>query len=161
MAVNPNVVIASCYLVLGGEIVWQPTLRRATFDWEIPRVAHLLERLQNISIRLDQEDHWVWAHRTGGIFIVKFCYEFLANAGEAEGPWNTMWYTTTPLKVQFFIWTAALGKISTMNMLWRKGFYMPSICLLCYQHSESCSLICCFIVHFLGKFGVVWLRTLV
>lgn len=35
MAVDPNIVVASYMSILGGEIVWQPCLRRAAFDWEI------------------------------------------------------------------------------------------------------------------------------
>lgn len=30
-----------------------------------------------------------------------------------------------------------LEKISTMDALWRKGFHLPSICLLCYHEAES------------------------
>lgn len=44
-----------------------------------------------------------------------------------------------PLKVQFFMWTAVLDKISTMDMLWRKCLTLPSICLLYYQDVESTS----------------------
>lgn len=69
---------------------------------------------------------------------MKSCYESMANVVEVDGPWNAVWYKSTPLKVQFFYWMTALDKISTMDMLWRKGFYPPSICLLCYQHSETC-----------------------
>lgn len=41
--------------------------------------------------------------------------------------------------VQFFLWTTIPEKISTMNMLQRKGFYLPNICLLCYCDAESLS----------------------
>lgn len=44
------------------------------------------------------------------------------------------------------MWTVVLDKISTMDVLWRKGFYFPSICLFYYLDEESTShiFICCF-----------------
>lgn len=39
-------------------------------------------------------------------------------------------------KVQFFLWTVVLNKISTMNMLWRNGLVLSSICLFCYGDTE-------------------------
>lgn len=32
-----------------------------------------------------------------------------------------------------------MGKISTLDVLRRKGMYLPNICLLCYQNEESVS----------------------
>lgn len=54
-----------------------------------------------------------------------------------SGPWSLVWYNVVPLKVQFFIWTAVLERISMMDMLWRKGFALPSICLFCNKNSKS------------------------
>lgn len=136
MVADQNVVVASYLSVLGEEVVWLPTLRRVAFDWEIPRLAQLLDRLHGVRLNLGLEDHRVWVNGNDGLLTVKSCYEFLANVGEEDGPWKAMWYPTMPLKVQFFLWMAALDKISTMNMLWRKGFFLPSMCLFCCQHME-------------------------
>lgn len=50
-----------------------------------------------------------------------------------------MWYNGVPFRIQFFMWTVVMGKISPMDNLQRKGFILPSICLLCYQEVESVS----------------------
>lgn len=69
-------------------------------------------------------------------FSVKSCYGHVARSRMDVGPWKEVWYNRFPPKVQFFMWTAVLEKISTMDALWRKGFYLPSICLLCYHEVE-------------------------
>lgn len=75
----------------------------------------------------------------GGSFLVKSCYDYAAAVDEVPGPWKIVWYNAVPLKVQFFMWAATLDKISTMDMLQCKVFFLLSICLLCYQSSESSS----------------------
>lgn len=83
----------------------------------------------------------MWKKSIGGSFSVRACYEHISVAREVPGPWKDVWYKAVPFKVQFFMWTALLEKISNMNMLQRKGFFLPNICLLCYQDAESVSLL--------------------
>lgn len=54
-----------------------------------------------------------------------------------RGPWRDIWYDKVLPKIQFFMWTAVLEKISTMDALWRKGLALPSICLQSYHDAES------------------------
>lgn len=113
MVVDPNAVVASYLSIVGEEAVWLPTLWRAAFDWEIPSVAQFLDKLRGARFNLGLEDHHVWVNENSGLFSVKSCYEMLANVRMEEGPWKALWYTA-------------------VDMLWRKGFYMPSMCLLYY-----------------------------
>lgn len=46
MASDPSSVVALYMSIQGEGVVWQPILRRGAFDWEIPWVTQLLERLQ-------------------------------------------------------------------------------------------------------------------
>lgn len=39
-----------------GGVVWQPRLRRATFDWEIPRLIEFLNHLQGVQVNIGEED---------------------------------------------------------------------------------------------------------
>lgn len=107
------------------------------FDREIPRMTQFLARLQDSWVHLGEEDRRVWLGDPGGKFSVKACYAHLANVEEVQGPWDLVWYNAVLLKVQFFLWTMALDKISTMDMLRRKGLCLTSVCLLCYQDAES------------------------
>lgn len=47
-------------------------------------------------------------------------------------------YIAIPTKVHF-LWTAALGKISTIDILREEGSFLTYFCLLCYQSRESLS----------------------
>lgn len=73
------------------------------------------------------------------MFSVKSCYDFFNTAPQASGPWKEVWYNGTPPRVQFFLWTLAWDRISTMDMLRRKAFFLTSVCALCYQDAESSS----------------------
>lgn len=48
---------------------------------------------------------------------MKACYIHVANVEEVQGPWGLVWYNAVLLKVQFFLWTAVLDRISIMDML--------------------------------------------
>lgn len=61
-------------------------LGRVAFDWEIPRVAQLLDRPQGARFNLDLKDHRVWVNENSGLYSVKSCYEMLANVRMEEGP---------------------------------------------------------------------------
>lgn len=70
---------------------------------------------------------------------MKSCYGFLESSRDLHIPWKQIWNLLIPLKVQFFLWTASLGKISTIdNLIW-KGMYITNICLLNYGDGESVS----------------------
>lgn len=92
MAVDSDAVVASYMSVLGGEIVWKPILRRAVFNWEIPRVAQFLDRLQGSRIYMGEEDHRVWVEGPRDQFTVKVAYHHVANVADMPGPWNMLWY---------------------------------------------------------------------
>lgn len=124
--------VAAKMKIRGEDVVWNPNLRRNAYDWEIPKVVQLLQRLQGARILLGEVDRRVCRKGVEGAFSVRSCYEHVVAVVEASGPWKVIWYSAVPLKAQFSLWTASLKKISTMNMLQRKGFYLPSICLLCY-----------------------------
>lgn len=86
---------------------------------------------------MGQVDRWVWRRGVEGVFLVRSCYDHVAAVVGTSGPWKVIWYNAILLKAQFFLWTTSLEKISSMNMLRRKGFYLPSICLLCYRDVKS------------------------
>lgn len=86
-----------------------------------------------------EEDRQLWKNGLGGQFSVKACYDHLAIVEETLWPWEMVWYKAIPLKVQFFFWTTVLDKISTLDMLQKKGFILPSVCLLCYNDEKSTS----------------------
>lgn len=67
------------------------------------------------------------------------CYGLVANSKGELRPWSEIWYKGVPLKVQFIKWTVVMERIFTMDLLWKKGFHLANICLLCYNEAKSAS----------------------
>lgn len=117
MADNPTSIVASYMIIQREEVVRAPKLRRAAFDWEILRLTQLLNRLQGVRVNIGGLDRRVWRKGIEGAFSVRSYYDHVRGRGEVVGPWKMIWYNVVPLKVQFFVWTAALDRISTVDML--------------------------------------------
>ena len=52
-------------------------------------------------------------------------------------PWKPMWRSKIPPRITFFSWTAALGKIFTLENLWYKGVVVVDWCYMCKKSGES------------------------
>lgn len=117
LVVDPIAMVVENMSFQNGEIVWNPIFRRNLFDWEIPRVIELLARPQATLIILGQEDRRAWKPSKGNEFSVKSCYRHVNRLREDVGFWKEVWYNGLPPKVQFFMWTTILEKISTMDAL--------------------------------------------
>jgi hypothetical protein len=50
-----------------------------------------------------------------GLFSVKSFYCVMGGRDCACFPWKSVWQTKVPLRVAFFVWLVALGKIFTMG----------------------------------------------
>ena len=52
-------------------------------------------------------------------------------------PWKCIWKSKVPPRVNFFIWTAALGKILTADNLRRRHVILVSWCCMCKGDAET------------------------
>uniref|UniRef100_A0A2N9HBW9 Diacylglycerol kinase accessory domain-containing protein n=1 Tax=Fagus sylvatica TaxID=28930 RepID=A0A2N9HBW9_FAGSY len=64
-------------------------------------------------------DQLRWTCTKSGLFEVK-SYKTLWYDGDTVFPWKSIWRVKVPLKVALFAWTAALGKILTIDNLCRR-----------------------------------------
>lgn len=137
-------------------VVWNPMLIRVAFDWEIPQICSVMEMVGKVLLNVNQADKRIWEGSAESCFFVKSCYILIDSSCDMDIPWKAIWNHMVPLKVQFFLWTTSLGKISTMDVLSYKGMYLTNICLLCYKDGKSIShlLIHC---HFVSD---VWIALL-
>lgn len=53
---------------------------------------------------------------------MKACFGKIESSQHIGLPWKEIWYHPVPMKIQFLLWTATLGKISTRDKLRWKGF---------------------------------------
>ncbi|RVW34126.1 hypothetical protein CK203_084378 [Vitis vinifera] len=78
-------------------------------------------------------------------------------------PEKEVWGSYAPLRTRFFAWEAVWGKISTIDMLMRRGWSMANRCNLCKENEETVNHI---LIHcdktrdlwnlLFSSFGVVW-----
>jgi len=96
-------------------------------------------------------------------FEVKTFYKALVCHEAASFPWKGIWRVKAPKRVEFFVWTAALGKILTHDNLRRRGIVVVEWCVMCKKHGESVDhlLLHCDVARvvwsfFYRLFGVEW-----
>ena len=78
-------------------------------------------------------------------------------------PWKSIWCVKTPKRVSFFMWTAAWGKILTIDNLFKKGLSLVGWCCLCrcgrkiVSHLlHHCDIIYALWSEVFSRFGVWW-----
>jgi hypothetical protein len=70
-------------------------------------------------------------------FDVRSFYKALACKEAIHFPWKSIWRTKVPSKVAFFAWTAAHGKILTLDNLRKKRVIVIDRCCMCKMNGES------------------------
>ncbi len=79
----------------------------------------------------------VWQPSGSTIFQVRSYYQVLSNTAGVMFPWKCIWKSKVPPRVNFFIWTAALGKILTADNLRRRHVILVSWCCMCKGDGET------------------------
>jgi hypothetical protein len=100
-------------------------------------LASFLTLLYSIKIDHDGEDKFWWSPSRKGNFDVKSFYKTLAYKEPIHFPWKSIWQTKVPLKMAFFAWAAALGKILTLDNLKKRHVIVINRCCMCKKNGES------------------------
>ena len=114
----------------------------------------------------DWEDKICWKPYKKNGFKVGTYYHFLdtgAITSEHPFPWKIIWRSKAPLRVAFFVWTVALGKILIIDNLRKIKVRIIDWCYMCKCNGESIDylLLHCLIASDLWSmilvlFGVSW-----
>uniref|UniRef100_A0A2N9FZS4 Reverse transcriptase zinc-binding domain-containing protein n=1 Tax=Fagus sylvatica TaxID=28930 RepID=A0A2N9FZS4_FAGSY len=97
---------------------------------------------RNVSVadlmsHINGEDKISWGSPDSIAFTVKRCYCYLSSPSPRSFPWKCVWKAKVPSRVAFFSWTAALGKILTIDNLRKRGLILVDWCCLCRESGES------------------------
>ena len=114
-------------------LAWQGELTQN----EIHSLDSLSEILSQNCPRQDQVDTILWQNKN--IFSVKELQRSVSKVVEVDNIVCTVWKKLAPPKVEFFMWLALLGKLSTRQRLYEKGMLQEdqTSCPLCAVHPES------------------------
>jgi hypothetical protein len=94
---------------------------------------------------------------------VKLLFASLACIEGRRFPWKSVWHTRAPLRAIFFVWSAALGKILTIDNLRRRQVIVTNRSCMCKRSEEIVDhlLLYCEVTYalwgaFFGRFGLSW-----
>jgi hypothetical protein len=135
---------------------------RSLNDWEVDDLASLYSLLYSYNLDGGDDKMW-WVPNRKGKFEVKSFYFILNSAVSFPFPWKSIWRTKAPLRVAFFVWSAALGKILTLDNLRKRNLVLVNRCGMCKKEEESIDylLLHCESAQFLwnaffSRFGLAW-----
>ncbi|XP_059428544.1 uncharacterized protein LOC132162314 [Corylus avellana] len=83
------------------------------------------------------EDKIWWVPARKGKFNVCSFYNILISKDNTPFPWKSIWRTKAPPRVAFFAWSAALGKILTLDNLRKMNMVVINRCGMCKVDEES------------------------
>jgi hypothetical protein len=142
---------------------WNIQFLRLIHDWEVEVLASFYHCLYSCKLREDGGDKLWWVPSRKGGFEVKSFYRALSGHGSISFPWKSIWRSKAPPRVAFFAWTAARGKILTLDNLSRRGLVVVNRCWLCEADVESVDhlLLHCRVARalwdaFFSRFGLCW-----
>lgn len=78
-----------------------------------------------------------WVSSKRWLFVVKSFYSVIGCNDGLHFPWKSVWQTKVPLRMAFFVWSAALKKIFTMDNLRKRSVSLVDRCCICKRNWES------------------------
>ena len=152
IAANNSAIVADLWgRQEGGGGGWEVHFRRPFQDWELEEVNRFLSYISAVRVQ-EGEDFLVWKIERKGTFKVNSYYRSLKEDNNPLFPENEAWGSYAPLRTCFFAWEAVWGKISTIDMLMRRGWSMANRCNLCKENEETANHI---LIH-CGKTRDLW-----
>jgi hypothetical protein len=108
---------------------------------------------------MEGDDRLCWTLSNGISFEVKSFYKVLLPNVDSLVSWKSIWRTKAPLKWAFFIWTAYVGKILTLDNLCKRHIIMIEWCCTCKKSGKTLNHLF-FIVMLLESCGIWFCRCL-
>ncbi|XP_028125322.1 uncharacterized protein LOC114322241 [Camellia sinensis] len=172
IAADLEVLVAAVKFGEGQSTVWNVQLRRNVQDLEQDQLVELLDFLYGSNFVREGQDSLVWdCPRSKDIFTVSSFYGRLVQDGFAQDvarvyPWSGVWLSGSPSKVAFFVWSASLGGVLTIDNLIHQGHILVNWCCLCGRAAESVDhlLMLCPVssrlwMLMIAVFGLVWVQS--
>jgi hypothetical protein len=149
--------------VHNGTIHWDLTFTRYIQDWESEALMQLIEILYAKAGIGSGIDAIRWGAAKSKSFTVASYYRALSGMYNGSFPWKLIWKSRAPPRVAFFLWTATLGRILTIDNLRKRNVMVLDWCCMCKKGAESVEhllLHCPFAGEIwsmvFGLFGIVW-----
>ena len=96
-----------------------------------------MELLYSNSVGGSGVDTICWRPTKGQQFTVGTYFRSLSDSVDVSFPWRIIWRSRMPPRVSFYVWTEALGKILTIDNLWRRHTVVIDWCCIYKDSGES------------------------
>jgi hypothetical protein len=123
--------------ILGGSNKWNMSFSREVHDWEVNVFTLFFQVLHSVIVRRGSEDRFWWVSSKRGLFKVKSLFNSLSGSEGSCFPWKSVWQNQAPSRAVFFAWSAALGKILTLDNLRKMQVIMVDRCCMYKRSRES------------------------
>jgi hypothetical protein len=136
---NKDATVVDNLVVHNGDIQWNVLFMRQIQDWEMEMemILSFFDRPYSSLVRQGEGNKLVWNPSKRGLFVVKSYYEVLISKNGPSFPWKSIWRVKAPIRVAFFVWSTALGKILTHDILRKRIFVVIDWCCMCKKNGES------------------------
>ena len=116
---------------------WDLQFYREPQDWELEHLDSFWDLIHSMPLIGEGHDKICWKSTKNKGFKVSEYYLSLFSTLDTLFPWKPVWHSKILPRVAFFSWTAALGKILTLDRLWNKGVPVMAWCYMCKRSGES------------------------
>jgi hypothetical protein len=121
--------------------------------------------LHSVIVRRGDEDKFCWVPFEKGLFKVKSFSHSLTCPISTCFPWKCVWWTQAPSMAAFFSWSAALGKILTLDNLRKRHVIVINRCYMCKKTKEfvdhhlllHCDVASALYYYLFSRFGLSWI----
>uniref|UniRef100_A0A2N9FMM0 Reverse transcriptase domain-containing protein n=1 Tax=Fagus sylvatica TaxID=28930 RepID=A0A2N9FMM0_FAGSY len=118
---DTEVLVADLMSFPNGLLHWDFHFVRNVKDWELESLTSFMDLLYSCHMERVGEDRLGWRSRPSKGFTVKNFYHCLCPSPSASFPWKFIWKAKVPPRIAFFSWTAALGKLLTIDNLRKRN----------------------------------------
>jgi hypothetical protein len=143
IARNKEAWVSDHMQIMNEEIHWNVQFFREVQDWEVEVVIAFYSKLYETRRHMGRVDRICWIPAKRKCFEVRSYFGVLSPVSDRyeDGcsffPWKGIWKVKVPLRVSFFVWTASLGKILTLDNLRKRGLIVMDWCCMCKRSGES------------------------